>query len=50
MAFGLKVAPKHFQKLVNAIFKELIESGDIIVYMDDILIAAETIDQHLAVS
>lgn len=49
MPFGLKVAPKRFQKIVNEILKELIESGDVIVYMDDILIATNTIENHLKI-
>lgn len=49
MPFGLKVGPKHFQKFVNTVLKEVIDSGDVVVYLDDILIATETIEHHLIV-
>jgi len=34
MSFGLKSAPGRFQKFVNEVLKELIRSGDVIVYID----------------
>lgn len=36
MPFGLKVGPSRFQRFVQEVFKELIEQGDISVYLDDI--------------
>lgn len=38
----LKVASKHFLKFVKVELEDLIDSGDVMVYMDDILIAADT--------
>lgn len=49
MPFGLKVAPNVFQKFVNTALNELIESGDIVVYMDDILVATDTLEHHFTV-
>lgn len=46
MFFGMCNAPATFQKMMNDIFKELIEKGKIIVYMDDILIFTETEEEH----
>lgn len=47
MPFGLKVAPARFQRFVNEVLKELIVSGDVVVYFDDIMVATETIEQHI---
>ncbi|XP_076660892.1 uncharacterized protein LOC143364412 [Halictus rubicundus] len=49
MPFGLKTAPSRFQRFVNDVFSELIRSGDVVVYMDDILIATQTIEHHLQI-
>jgi hypothetical protein len=39
MFFGLTNSPATFQTMMNAIFRQEIATGDIIIYMDDILIA-----------
>lgn len=49
MPFGLKTAPSAFQRFINTALKELIESGDVVVYMDDILVATLTIEHHFEV-
>ncbi|XP_076301534.1 uncharacterized protein LOC143219409 [Lasioglossum baleicum] len=49
MPFGLKGAPLKFQRYVTEIFKELINEGEISVYLDDFLIATETIEHHMEV-
>jgi len=41
MFFGLCNSPATFQRFINMIFKALIESGHVVVYMDDILIFAK---------
>src|SRR5712672_2374150 len=41
MFFGLCNSPATFQRFMNMIFKALIESGHVVVYMDDILIFAK---------
>jgi len=46
MPFRLKNAPARFQRYVNEIFSDLIKSGNVIVYMDDILIATDTVGKH----
>ena len=38
MFFGLTNAPTMFQSMMNFIFRDLINEGYIIIYMDDILI------------
>lgn len=48
MPFGLKTAPSRFQRFVNSALKELVISGDVVVYMDDILVATLTVEHHLA--
>ncbi|XP_071652503.1 uncharacterized protein [Temnothorax longispinosus] len=49
MPFGLKVGPPRFQRFIYEIFKELIDSGDVAIYLDDILIMSETLEHHLAI-
>lgn len=44
MNFGLKHAPSKFQKLMDQIFMPYFEW--IIVYIDDVLIFSNTIDEH----
>jgi hypothetical protein len=47
MFFGLTNSPATFQTMMDAIFREEIASGDIIIYMDDILIATTgSLDHH----
>lgn len=43
----LKNAPSVFQRFVCKIFREFIESGRIMIYMDDIIIASKTFSEHL---
>lgn len=45
MPFGLMNAPATFQALTNYIFRDLLDAG-LLVYMDDILIYAKTIEEH----
>lgn len=44
MQFGIPNAPASFQRLMNTV---LIDVEHVIVYMDDILIASESFEQHL---
>lgn len=46
MFFGLTNSPATFQTMMNEIFIELIDGNVVIVYMDDILIFTETLEQH----
>lgn len=47
MPFGLTNAPRIFQRFLNDIFQNLIYNGEILLYLDDILVATSTIDEHL---
>jgi len=47
MPFGLKNMPARFQRFVNEILHDLIRNGDIVAYMDDFLVATETLENHL---
>lgn len=47
--FGLCNAPSVFQRFVFQVFSEIIRSGDVIIYMDDILIATDTVERHFEV-
>ena len=46
MFFGLTNSPATFQTMMNSIFKEEIDSGKVIIYMDDVLIYTETLEEH----
>lgn len=49
LPFGLKIGPQLFQQFVNEALEEIIKTGNIVVYMDDILVATETLESHLDV-
>lgn len=49
MPFGLKNGPAFFQRYINTIFKNLIDSGKLLVYIDDLLIATKTKEEHFIV-
>lgn len=49
MPFGIKIAPSCFQRFVNEVMRELVDEKVLKVYIDDFLIATETIEQHLEV-
>jgi hypothetical protein len=46
MFFGLTNSPATFQTMMNDLFKELIDEGVTIVYIDDILIYTEDLAKH----
>lgn len=46
MFFGLTNSPATFQTMMNDLFKDLIDEGFVVVYMDDILIFSETLEHH----
>ena len=45
MTFGLCNAPATFQTFMNQIFEDLLDTGQVVIYLDDILIFTHTIDQ-----
>ncbi|KAF8642893.1 hypothetical protein AX16_009349 [Volvariella volvacea WC 439] len=46
MFFGLTNSPATFQSIMNDIFREEVEQGFVIVYIDDILIFSESMEEH----
>jgi hypothetical protein len=46
MFFGLTNSPATFQTMMNDLFRELIDEGVVIAYIDDILIYTETLEKH----
>jgi len=46
MFFGLTNSPAMFQSMMNELFKDLINTGFVFIYMDDILIATKMMEQH----
>lgn len=49
MPFGLKNAPARFQRYINEVMSELIKEGNVVVYMDDFLVATDTLEKHFEV-
>ena len=50
MFFRLTNSPATFQTMMNDIFRELVAEGTVVVYIDDILIFTETVEQHREVT
>jgi len=46
MFFGLMNSPSTFQTMMDTIFQSLIETGKVVVYMDDILVATPNNTPH----
>lgn len=46
MFFGLTNSPATFQALMNSIFADLIAAGQVAVYLDDILIFSNDLEEH----
>ncbi|KAF8661193.1 hypothetical protein AX16_001497, partial [Volvariella volvacea WC 439] len=46
MFFGLTNSPAIFQTFMNHIFRDLVNEGHVIVYIDDILIFTEDVETH----
>src|SRR5882762_3841567 len=46
MFFGLTNSPAMFQAMMNEIFKDLIGTGKVFIYLDDILITTATMEEH----
>ncbi|MBW0481772.1 hypothetical protein O181_021487 [Austropuccinia psidii MF-1] len=47
MPFGIKNAPAHFQRMMETIFLDEIPEGWMVLYIDDIIIYAETWEDHV---
>ena len=47
--FGLTNSPATFQTMMDDIFEELISEGNVVVYLDDILIFTKTLEEHWAI-
>ncbi|KAM0792716.1 hypothetical protein ACM66B_002494 [Microbotryomycetes sp. NB124-2] len=47
MLFGLTNAPAAFQHLMNTLFRNLLDTTTVLVYLDDILIFSENLDNHV---
>ncbi len=46
MFFGLTYSPATFQWMMNDIFKDLIASGKVTIYLDDVLIMPKMKEEH----
>jgi len=48
MFFELTNSPATFQAMMNKIFAEKIREGHVVIYLDDILIFSDNLDEHRA--
>jgi len=46
MYFGLTNSPATFQAMMNDLFRDLINQGDTVTFIDDILVATDTEEGH----
>jgi hypothetical protein len=46
MFFGLTNSPATFQTMMNGLFKDLINEGKVVIYLDDIMIFTMTLEEH----
>jgi len=46
MYFGLMNSPATFQTIINNLFRDLINQGDMVTFIDDILVATEMEERH----
>jgi len=46
MYFGLTNSPATFQAMINNLFRDMINKGDIATFIDDVLVAIETEEEH----
>jgi len=46
MYFGMCNSSATFQLMMDTLFRELIMTGKIVIYMDDILIFTQTMEEH----
>ena len=49
MYFGMYNSPAIFQLMIDTLFCELIIAGKIIIYIDNIMIFTQTIDEHRSI-
>ncbi|MBW0546051.1 hypothetical protein O181_085766, partial [Austropuccinia psidii MF-1] len=47
MPFGIKNAPAHFQRMMDTIFQDEILEGWMLVYIDEMVIYSETLEDHV---
>lgn len=47
--FGLKNCPANFSRYINLIFRDLIDQGKVSIYIDDILIATDTLEENIKI-
>ncbi|XP_018377468.1 PREDICTED: LOW QUALITY PROTEIN: uncharacterized protein K02A2.6-like [Trachymyrmex cornetzi] len=49
MPFGLTNAPRVFQRFIHTVFERLVREHKILLYLDDILVATESLEEHFEI-
>jgi hypothetical protein len=47
LPFGITSGPSFFMRFINTAFRELLDENKIQIYLDDLLIATETVEENL---
>lgn len=47
LPFDLKNGPAVFQRFIAGIFQDFLKRGEMVVYMDDIVISSKTLEEHI---
>ena len=46
MFFGLKNSPATFQAMINELLRDLINTGKVVAFIDDMIVGMETEEKH----
>ncbi|MBW0499175.1 hypothetical protein O181_038890 [Austropuccinia psidii MF-1] len=49
ISFGIKNAPSHYQRMINNIFPEELSEGFLMIYIDEIIVFSEALENHLTI-
>lgn len=45
LPFGLCISPAYFQKYINAVFRDMVAKGMLVIHMDDLIIPLRDLEK-----